>query len=210
METVLRNRASRLTVPKPWRGRERNFVVTLGALGLVSLAAILFVAGLKGDGTTRNIRNGGFESSVPGEFWVIDPDEAKQAFSLSLDGTAAKEGQQSLLIKAGQPVNLTLRQEVFLPIGTLWRLKGWEKSEASPASPEKNNSEMPSAGPRIGIEAQVGDQGFSQPVANTGEWRHADFLFRVPSPGRITIALNVFNNQSGKVWLDGIELEPVA
>ena len=172
--------------------------MTLGVLGLVSLAAILFVVLLQGDATTRNIRNGGFEGSVPGEFWVIDPEEAKQAFSLSLDGTAAKEGQQSLLITAAQPVNLTLRQEVFLPIGTLWRLTGWEKSGASAASPGKDHSEMPSVGPRIGIEAQVGDQGFSQSVANTGEWQQASFLFRVPSPGRITIALNVFNNQSGK------------
>src|SRR5579862_4412918 len=210
METVLRNRALRLTVPKPRRGRGKNLVLTLGALGLASLAAILFVAGLKGDSPTSKIQNGGFESSIPGESWVIDPEEAKQAISLNVDGTAAKEGQQSLLITAAQPVNLTLRQEVFLPIGTLWRLKGWEKSEATPVSPEKNTSEMLSVGPRIGIEAQVGDQGFSQPVANSGEWQQADFLFRVPSPGRITIALNVFNNQSGKVGLDGIELEPVA
>jgi alpha-L-arabinofuranosidase len=206
----LRNRALRLTVLEPRCRRERSFVAPFAVLGLVSLAAILFVVLLVGDATTFNIRNGGFESSVPGEFWVIDPEEAKQEFSLSLDGTAAKEGQQSLLITAAQPVNLTLRQEVFLPIGTLWRLTGWEKSEASSASPGKDHSEMPNAGPRIGIEAQVGDQGFSQSVANTGEWQQSSFLFRVPSPGRITIALNVFNNQSGKVWLDGMGLEPVA
>jgi hypothetical protein len=161
-------------VQKPQRGRERSFVATFGVLGLVSLA-VFFVLVLKGDTTKRSIRNGGFEGSVPGEFWVIDPEEAKQAFSLSLDGTAAKEGQQSLLITAAQPVNLTLRQELFLPIGTLWRLTGWEKSEASAASPGKELSEMPSVGPRIGIEAQVGDQGFSQTVANTGEWQHVTF-----------------------------------
>ena len=32
-------------------------------------------------------------------------------------------------------------------------------------------------------------------------------LFRVPSPGRMTIALRIFNHQSGKVWLDGIQLQ---
>jgi alpha-L-arabinofuranosidase len=210
-EAPLRNRALRLTMPTPGHRQERSFVVTFGVIGLVSLAAILFVVVLKGGATASgNIRNGGFEASVPGEFWVIDGEEAKQAFSLSLDGTSAKEGRQSLLITAVQPVNLTLRQEVFLPIGTLWRLTGWEKSEASPASAGKDQSEVPSPGPRIGIEAQVGDQGFSQPVANAGEWQRASFVFRVPSPGRMTIALNIFNNQSGNVWLDGIELEPVA
>ena len=34
-------------------------------------------------------------------------------------------------------------------------------------------------------------------------------MFRVPSPGRIGVALNVLNNQSGKVWLDDIRLERV-
>jgi hypothetical protein len=209
-EASFRNRVLRMIGPKLRRTRRSSFVLLISALGLTALAATLFVVVLKGDATGQNIHNGGFESAVPGESWSVDPDEAKQTFSISLDRTAAKEGLQSLLISAAQPVNLTLRQEVFLPIGTLWRLTGWEKSEASSASPAKDQSEIPSAGPRIGIEAQVGDQGYSQPVANTKEWQQVSFLFRVPSPGRMTIALNVFNNQSGKVWLDGIQLEPVS
>lgn len=179
-------------------------------LSLVALAATLFLPPLKGDASQGHIQNGGFEASVPAESWLIDTTEAKQAFSISLDSIAAKEGLQSLLITATQPVNLTLRQEVFLPIGTLWRLTGWEKSEASSPSTGKDHPDITIVGPRIGIEAQVGDQGFSQSVANTGKWQQASFLFRVPSPGRMTIALNVFNNQSGKVWLDDIKLEPVA
>jgi alpha-L-arabinofuranosidase len=179
-------------------------------VALVVLAATFFLPALKGDASQGHLQNAGFEAAVAGQFWQVDPEEAKQAFSVSLDRTAAKEGRQSLLVTAPQPVNLTLRQEVFLPIGTLWRLTGWEKSEASPVRAGKEHSEIASAGPRIGIEAQVGDQGFSQSVASTGEWQQASFLFRVPSPGRMTIALNIFNNQSGKVWLDGIELQPVA
>jgi len=196
--------------PSPHRSLERiNPGGLYHVIGLVVLIATLFLPVLKGDASQGHVQNGGFEASAPGEFWLIDPEEAKQTFSIGWDRTAAKEGLQSLLITATQPVNLTLRQEVFLPIGTLWRLTGWEKSEASSASAGKDHSEIPSVGPRIGIEAQVGDQGFSQSVANTGEWQQASLLFRVPSPGRMTIALNVFNNQSGKVWLDGIKLEPV-
>ena len=204
------NRTTELNWSKLRPSRKHRLVVRLGVLGFALLLPALFLPLLKGDATPQNIRNAGFEAAVPGEFWLIDPEEAKQPFSMSLDHTAAKEGQQSLLIAAAQPLHLTLRQEVFLPIGTLWRLTGWVKSEASPANAGKDHPEMPSAGPRIGIEAQVGDQGYSQSVGNTGEWQRASFLFRVPSPGRITIALNVFNSQSGKVWLDGIELEPVA
>ena len=107
------------------------------------------------------VKNGGFEAVTPAESWRIDSDEAKQQFSVSLDASGAKEGSQSLLVSADHPVHLTLRQEVFLPIGTLWRLTGWVKSSAGPA-PAKNDGDFidPVAGPRIGIEAQVGDQGY--------------------------------------------------
>jgi alpha-L-arabinofuranosidase len=180
------------------------------ALSLAVLVPTLSLLALVGGGSPTNLRNGGFESSIPGEFWQVDKSEAKQAFSIRADRTEVKGGKQSLLIAADQPVHLTLRQEVFLPVGTLWRLTGWEKSAASPVSNAGHASaDQPSLGPRIGIEAQVGDQGFSRSTANTGDWQQESFLFRVPSPGRMTVALNVFNNQSGKVWLDDIRLEPV-
>src|SRR5580704_2901454 len=180
------------------------------ALNLAVVIPTLSLLALVGSVSPNNLRNGGFESASPGEFWQVDESEAKQGFSISVDRTAFREGQQSLLIAADQPVHLTLRQEVFLPVGTLWRLAGWEKSAASPVSSAGNASaDQPSLGPRFGIEAQVGDQGSSRSTANTGEWQQESFLFRVPSPGRMTVALNVFNNQSGKVWLDDIRLEPV-
>jgi alpha-N-arabinofuranosidase len=161
-------------------------------------------------GGTQPLRNGGFESTNPTDSWLIDPSEAKQAFSITTDKTYFKEGTQSLLISADQPVHVTLRQQVFLPIGTLWHLTGWVKSSASSVSADaKPSDDGLGAGPRIGIEAQVGDQGFTVPIEGSGQWQHEDFLFRVPSPGRMTVALRALNNQSGKVWLDDIRLEPV-
>jgi len=185
------------------------------ALSLAVMIPTLSLLALVGGVGPNNLRNGGFESSAPGEFWQVDQSEAKQAFSITVDRADVKEGQQSLLMTADQPVHLTLRQEVFLPVGTLWRLTGWEKSAVLPASSASNTSADPGLdqydfAPRIGIEAQVGDQGFSHPAANAGEWQQDSFLFRVPPPGRMTVALNVFNNRSGKVWLDDIQLEPVA
>src|SRR5580704_8196026 len=180
------------------------------ALNLAVVIPTLSLLALVGSVSPNNLRNGGFESASPGEFWQVDESEAKQGFSISVDRTAFREGQQSLLISADQPIHLTLRQEVFLPVGTLWRLTGWEKSAVTPISSGSSDSaDQVEPGPRIGIEAQVGDQGFAHSAARTGEWRQESFLFRVPSPGRMTVALNVFNNQSGKVWLDDIRLEPV-
>jgi alpha-L-arabinofuranosidase len=169
-------------------------------LACVLLLSLLASAG--GDGK-QPLKNSGFESATPADFWRVDPSEAKQDFSLIADKVEAKQGKQSLLVAAVNPANLTLRQEVFLPVGTLWRLTGWVKSTvvADPASSD--------AGPRIGIEAQAGDQGFSQAAATTSAWQHERLLFRVPSPGRIDVALNALNNQTGKVWFDDIRLEPV-
>ena len=180
------------------------------ALSLAVLLPTLSLLALVGGANPNSLRNGGFESSTPGEFWQVDKSEAKQAFSLRADRTEVKQGQQSLLITADQPLHLTLRQEVFLPVGTLWRLSGWEKSTTVPVSSAGSvTADQLGLGPRIGIEAQVGDQGFSHPPSTSGEWQQESFLFRVPSPGRMTVALNVFNNQSGKVWLDDVRLEPV-
>jgi alpha-L-arabinofuranosidase len=179
--------------------------------GFTVLLPVLSLLPLVGGADSTHLQNGGFESSTAGEFWQVEKSEAKQTFSISVDRSDAKEGQQSLLVAAGQPVHLTLRQEVFLPIGTLWRLTGWTKSQASTiAVPLDASWEKPSPGPRIGIEAEVGEQGFSPSGANDEEWKPVSFLFRVPSPGRMTVALNIFNNQSGKVWLDDIRLERVS
>ncbi len=179
------------------------------------LAPVLSLLAFVGGGNPQ-VKNGGFEAPTAAEFWQIDQDEAKQAFSLSLDKAEVKEGSQSLLVSADHPVHLTLRQEVFLPVGTLWRLTGWVKSSASPTQTASDvaagdvGGGNSNAGPRIGIEAQAGDQGYSSASENSGEWQQESFLFRVPSPGRMTVALNVLNNQSGKVWLDDIRLERVA
>jgi hypothetical protein len=110
------------------------------ALSLAVLVSTLSLWALVEGASPNHLRNSGFESSTPGEFWQVDKSEAKQAFSVSADRTEVKEGKQSLLIAADQPVHLTLRQEVFLPVGTLWRLTGWEKSVASPVSSAGNAS----------------------------------------------------------------------
>jgi alpha-L-arabinofuranosidase len=178
--------------------------------GLWMLLPLLSLLSFVGGGS-QPLKNGGFEAATPSDYWQIDPSEAKQEFSISLDKSEAKEGSQSLLITSTQPVHLTLRQEVFLPVGTLWRLTGWMKTTTSPDSANSNSN----SAPRIGIEAQVGDQGSSQSPSRPGEWQQESVLFRVPSPGRIVVALTALDDQSGKdagakkVWFDDIRLERV-
>ena len=182
---------------------------TCRLLILAPVLSLLSLLAAAGDGG-QPLKNAGFDAATPAESWQIDPTEAKQKFSLSLDKAEAKEGSHALLVGADQPVHLTLRQEVFLPIGTLWRLTGWVRSGASPvpvSSDAYAESFIP--GPRIGIEAQVGDQGYSQAPTRSGEWQQQSVVFRVPSPGRVGVALNVFSNQAGKVWFDDIRLERV-
>jgi alpha-L-arabinofuranosidase len=182
------------------RGRGICFWILVPSLSLLAFDG----------GGPQPVKNGGFESVNPVDSWLIDPLDAKQTFSMRADKTDVKEGAQSLLISADQPVHLTLRQQVFLPIGTLWRLTGWVKSSASSVSAgAKPLDDGPGAGPRIGIETQVGDQGFTLPIESSGQWQHETFLFRVPSPGRMTVAIRALNNQSGTVWLDDIRLEHV-
>jgi alpha-L-arabinofuranosidase len=194
-----------------WRGRlGASQDLFHSAKWILVLVVFAFGIPLRG-GDSNHLQNAGFESSTPGEFWQVDPSEAKQKFSIGVDHSEAKEGQQSLLVSAEQPVSLTLRQELFLPVGTLWKLTGWTKSQVSPVTATVDvYSEVTTPGPRIGIEAEVGTQGYSPTSANTGDWQQLSFLFRVPSPGRMTVALNVFSKQSGKVWLDEIRLEPVS
>lgn len=162
---------------------QRGSSKALRSGGFMVLLPVLSLFPLVGGADSTHLQNGGFESSTAGESWQVEKSEAKQTFSITVDRSNAKEGQQSLLIAAEQPVHLTLRQEVFLPIGTLWRLTGWTKSQASAVAASADASwEKPSPGPRIGIEAEVGEQGFSPSDANGEEWKQVSFLFRVPSP----------------------------
>ena len=187
------------------RRGHRSFRLT----GFVTLVPLLSLVARVGGGES-SLKNAGFESPNPAEYWQIEGSEAKQIFTVIADRAHTEEGGQSLQITSDEPAHLTLRQELFLPVGTLWRLTGWVKSSTSEVTPGKEDSwGPPPPAPRIGIEAQVGDQGYSASAPNSGDWQKESFLFRVPSPGRMTVALNAFNNQSGKVWFDDIRLEPV-
>ena len=183
-----------------WHSRFRQLPLARAAALLLFASALSAFA--SDDGSQR-LKNQSFESATPAEFWQVEPSEGKQEFSLSVDQVHAKDGAQSLLVEAAHPANVILRQEIFLPVGTMWRLTGWVRSASlSPAGGS-------GAGPRIGIEAPAGDQGFTAPIPQSAEWQEASLLFRVPSPGRVRVALSALSDQAGKVWFDNIQLTRV-
>jgi alpha-L-arabinofuranosidase len=174
-----------------------------GGPALLAAAVLLFAPAGK-----AQVKNGGFEAATPNESWQVDPEEAKQSYTIRADTKDFMEGRQSLLVSAEKPVALTLRQELFLPVGTLWRLTGWVKADVSaPLLAEVATGERVEARPRIGMDSPGGSQGSSEEPSSPNQWQRVNLLFRVPSPGRMTIALRVFNHQSGKVWLDDIQLQ---
>lgn len=176
-----------------------RFLLTFGFL-------ILFVTAFPAPpllgGEPQGLQNGGFEASKPRDSWEVEA-SAASTYSITSDKSKAKEGSQSVLISATDAAEVALHQELFLPVGTLWRLTGWVS--VSPFS----NSAGCSPTPQIGIETPVGDQGFSPTSDTAAEWRIETVLFRVPSPGRIVVTLSALKKQAGKVWFDDIRLEPV-
>ena len=88
-----------------------------GRAALVVAALLLFPPTGK-----AQVMNAGFEAVIPDQSWQVDPEEAKQSYTIGADKKDLKEGRQSLLVSAEKPVVLTLRQQLFLPVGTLWRL----------------------------------------------------------------------------------------
>ena len=198
----------RLRIPKDCHRESRRISVPAKVRSLVLFAAVpLWAWGASSNGA--QIRNAGFEASQPEDGWTIDRDEARQRFAIRADRKEVKEGHQSLLVIAPEAIHLTLRQEIFLPVGTLWRVSAWERADASPVKLASDASawDEPVPGPRMGIQSEVGDQGFSAPIKSEATWQQVQVVFRVPPPGRVTVALQVFNWQSGKVWLDDVRLE---
>lgn len=153
----------------------------------------------------RGLDNGGFEAKEPLSAWTLLPPAARPGISIRNDTGAFKEGRQSLLIEAAKPANASLTQEVFLPVGSLWRASAWIKVDTTGGSP----------GAGLIVETPSGDQGASSASSQTVEWQHLHVLFRVPSPGRVSIHLTAFQNAegrngtgTGKVWFDDVRLEP--
>lgn len=152
------------------------------------------------------LQNPGFElaTAQSGQIlgWKVSSASGSNGVSIGIDTGQAKEGSRSLLIDTRDASDVNVSQELFLPVGTTWKVSVWIKGEASAA-----NHESPQTG-ALEIEAPSGNQGKAPAAAGTFPWQRVEVDFRVPSPGRVRIAL--LSDYSGKLWFDDVRLEPLA
>jgi alpha-N-arabinofuranosidase len=146
---------------------------------------------------TSHLVNGGFESEKVTANWVITPPES--GVVMSADTSSAKEGRQSLLVSAAEPTSVSLEQELYLPVGTLWRLS---------ASVKIDSAAVKNTLPSVALDTPSGQQGATTPRMKGSDWQTVDIVFRVSSPGRVTVRLTPFAKNTGRVWFDDIRLAP--
>ena len=153
------------------------------------------------------LQNPGFEASELLSGWEVNtPAQERKGVQVRADSTEAKEGRQSLLIEAHEPASYSLNQWVVLPAGTLWRARIWIKTEnLVPRLPDGHGS----AGGQIVIDSREGVLGRSSPRPGTSPWREAEVVFEAPTPEDVDIVLVGLERSAGKVWFDGLRLEPL-
>ena len=95
-------------------------------------AALTFFALLPSLGTQSAVRNPGFESAPVLTGWEVETrlrQDHGRTPTLTADPNDAREGAQSLLIEALDPADASVKQRIFLPVGSLWRASVWIKTE---------------------------------------------------------------------------------
>ena len=156
------------------------------------------------------LKNPGFEAAassgqIPG--WQVWTEKgAENTVQVHTDTGQFKEGSQSLLIESQQPARVNVSQELFLPVGSTWKVTAWVKAEA--LQPKASGSEgRAQDAAAFEIDTPAGKQGRVSVSSGSFEWRQEELDFRVPSPGRVQISLR--DRAAGKIWLDDVHLEPL-
>ena len=151
------------------------------------------------------IQNPGFGASQLLAGWEVNaPAQEKGRVQVRADSTEKKEGRQSLLVEAREPASYSLNQWTVLPPGTLWRARIWVKTE------NLRPSGRDGVGGQILIDSREGVLGRSSPRSGTSPWAEEDVVFEAPTPEDVGIVLVGFEKSAGKVWFDGLRLEPVS
>ncbi len=150
---------------------------------------------------SAQVQNPGFESAALSGWQTQVYGPASDQPALRLDSSAPKEGRQSLLIEAPRAGRAAVSQTMFLEPGSLWRLRVWVKTDAS------------QPGGIAEIRTPGGSLGDTAALPPSGQWVEREALFRVPSPGEVSIRLQNFARGakpgSGKVWFDDVRLDGI-
>jgi alpha-N-arabinofuranosidase len=150
------------------------------------------------------LQNPGFEATELLSGWEVNtPPEERKGVQVRADSTEVKEGRQSVLIEAHEPASYSLNQWTVLPAGTLWRARIWIKTE------NLGSAGHGGASGQIVIDSRAGVLGRSSPRSGTSPWREEEVVFEAPTPEDVDIVLVGLEKSAGKVWFDGLHLEPL-
>ena len=147
--------------------------------------------------------NPGFESAAPHEGWTIHVYGAQP--EVALDAQVRREGKHSLCIRADQPSDTALGQNLKLKPGQWYRLTGWVRTEGLDprASPTCGTLQVqtPNGSPYVSGRNHPG----------TSDWVQETIYFTPPADGltRIAVFFVGFGKGTGKAWFDQIELGEV-
>jgi alpha-N-arabinofuranosidase len=153
------------------------------------------------------LQNPSFEASELLAGWSVNtPARERLGVQVRADVTERKEGTQSLLIEARTPASYSLNQWTVLPAGTLWRARIWIKTEGLVSRPRDGHG---GAGGQILIDSREGVLGRSSPRTGTSAWGDEEVIFEAPTPEDVDIVLVGLERSQGRVWFNGLRLEPV-
>jgi hypothetical protein len=153
------------------------------------------------------LRNPNFEESPFLSGWraIAHPEQdGARSATFQADRKIFKNGRQSLLIEALDPNDAEVIQKIYLPVGSLWSVKVWVKTEGLSKESETGFEGF------IKIETPLGDIGSSPGSMGPSSWHQEQALFRGPSPGFIDLKLVGMQNSAGKVWFDDVQLQPLS
>src|SRR5262245_60271085 len=112
------------------------------------------------------LQNAGFEEPDPLLFWKIYSEEREGRDPvIRVDRREAKEGKQSLLLSPADPARLTVGQRIYLPVGSLWRLSAWIKTE------DLDPKDRTSVVGAIDVQTPAGSLGRTKSRTGTSDWQ---------------------------------------
>lgn len=180
---------------------------------MLSFTLALILAGA-GNTNERPMENSGFELSSSLSGWktiVRTRGENGRVPTFKIERYDSKEGSQSLVVEAPDPVLAAVSQKIFLPVGSMWRVRAWVKTEELSPGDQFHAGEYfrdpPPTGGFTNVETLTGDVGTSAGGLGTTPWHEEQATFRVPSPGFINLTLVGMHLGTGKVWFDDVRLE---
>lgn len=148
------------------------------------------------------LRNPGFESASALEGWELVTYGARS--TAEPDREIVREGRQSLRIRASEPSDTAMGQEVALRPRGWYRFSGWVRTQGlDPRDAQVYGTyQVQRAGGKGTVASSASHSGDT-------DWTEIVLVFQAPGDGRVRIApfLTGFGKGTGTAWFDGMRLE---